>query len=115
MPSFKPKVKKKIIINEKSLVTLDNKHNEILENISKNETEELPKLKKRRKFLRKKLSDNIENKNLSVDEKLQYEDEIKVLSKKIVKLKNEKKEYLLDNSKYIFDYFEKKKGNNRRK
>ena len=109
MPSFKPKVKKKIIINEKSLVTLDNKHNEILENISKNETEELPKLKKRRKFLRKKLSDNIENKNLSVDEKLQYEDEIKVLSKKIVKLKNEKKEYLLDNSKYIFDYFEKKK------
>ena len=109
MPSFKPKVKKKIIINENSLVTLDNKHNEILENISKNETEELPKLIKRRKFLRKKISDNIENKNLSVDEKLKYQDEIKVLSKKIVKLKNEKKEYLLDNSKYIFDYFEKKK------
>ena len=108
MPSFKPKVKKKIVINEKSMVTLDNKHNEILENISKNENEELPSLIKRRKFLRGKIK-NINTNSLGIEEKLEYEDEIRELTKKIVKLKNEKKEYLLDNSKYIFDYFEKKK------
>ena len=31
MPNFKPKTNKKIISDSKSLVTLDNKHNELLE------------------------------------------------------------------------------------
>ena len=105
MPAFKPKVKKKIIVNEKSMITLDNKHNEILETISKNEEEELPKLIESKKKTKKMLKST----DLSIEKKLDYEDELKELSKKINKIKKEKNEYLLNNSKYIFGYYEKKK------
>ena len=34
MPSFKPKASKKILINKKSIITLDSKHNEKMKEFS---------------------------------------------------------------------------------
>jgi len=45
----------------------------------------------------------------NIEDEMDLKDKIIDIQKKIKKLKNEKKNYLLDNSKYIFDYFEQKK------
>jgi hypothetical protein len=105
MPAFKPKVNKKITINKKSMITLDNKHSEILEKINKKETEELPRLIKKQQDLKKKLN----SKSITIEASLEIKDTLKEISKKIKKIKKEKNEYLLNNSKYIFEYFERKK------
>ena len=55
MPSFKPKPSKKIVINKKDVVTLDEKHREFMNNFSFDENVTIPKLRKYRKHLRKKL------------------------------------------------------------
>ena len=44
-----------------------------------------------------------------IDKILDIQDNIKKKKKEIKALENEKNLYLLDNSKYIFDYFESKK------
>ena len=106
MPNFKPKASKKIKVNNKSIVTLDSKHNEKMKefyDISKNV---LPKLEKRKKEIKKILKNN----TINLIEKLDLEDELKDIRLKIKKMKNKKKEYLLENSEYIFEYFEKKKN-----
>ena len=48
-----------------------------------------------------------------VDEILDNKDKIKVLTKKISKLKKIKKDYFLNNSKYLFEYFENKQEINK--
>ena len=106
MPSFKPKNMKNIVIPKKNIATLDAKHKEITE-IFKNELYEiLPQLKKERKELKNKIKDN---NDISTDEFLDIQDRLKVLKKQIIEINNNKKEYLLNNSQYIFDYFENKK------
>ena len=105
MPNFKPKTNKKIISDSKSLITLDNKHNELLEKFNKNETEIIPILKKKIMDLKSKLR----NEKLNISDKLDLKDEIKEYKEQIKKLEKEKKDYFLNNSKYIFDYFENKK------
>ena len=65
----------------------------------------IPKLKKRKKKGKKKL---LKLKKIIL-KKLNIEDEIDELQKKISNNKNKKKNYLLDNSNIIFEYFEKKK------
>ena len=39
---------------------------------------------------------------------MSIKDKIKEITEKVKKLKHEKKRYFLDNSKFIFDYFEQK-------
>ena len=39
--------------------------------------------------------------------KIELEDQLYDINKQIKLLKSNKKNYLLDNSKYVFDYFEK--------
>ena len=90
-----------------SINNLDEKHNEMLDLFHHNETIEIPKLQKEKEILKSKLT--ILKKN-QIDTKLDIQDQIKELSKKIKKLKLEKKNYFLDNSKYIFDFYEKKKS-----
>ena len=46
----------------------------------------------------------------TIDQRLDLEDIVKDLGDKIKKTKQKKKEYLLDNSKYVFEYFETKKN-----
>ena len=106
MPAFKPKANKKILASKKSNVTVDSKHQEkmiIFKNIEENI---IPKLRKERCEFKKKLKKT----KLSIDTELELKDKIKNHTKLIKKYEQERKNYLLDNSKYIFDYYEKKKG-----
>jgi hypothetical protein len=105
MPTFKPKTSKKIKYNKKSGVTLDTKHKEFLNEFNKDEHNLIPNLKLEKINLLKKIEDNID-----FEEKLEIEDRIKEINEKIKELKCKKKEYFLDNSKYIFEYFENKKN-----
>jgi hypothetical protein len=88
--AFKPKPNKKI--DASPIITLDKTHEKKMNEYYHHESVTIPNLEK--EIMEKK------NKGLPVIE----------LEKQIQKLKNEKKSYLLKNSKYIFDYFENKKG-----
>jgi len=105
MPTFKPKNIKHIIISKKSGVTLDSKHNTLLKSFTQ-KNNEIPKLKSKRSELVKQYNSDT---SLTIDEKLDIKDIIKDIAKQITAIKREKKEYLLNNSKYIFEYFENKK------
>ncbi len=107
MSSFKAKTSKKIKFNKKSAVTLDTKHKEFLNEFSKDETN-VEKYKFEIHALKKKL--NEKNDEISVEDRLDILDRIEELKELIKDIKYKKKEYLLDNSKYIFEYFENKKN-----
>jgi hypothetical protein len=104
MPSFKPKTSKKIKFNKKSVVTLDSKHKEFLNEFSKDEDIILEN-----KYEISNLKEKL-NTDLSIEEKLDLTDKITELKENIKEKHRKKKEYLLDNSKYIFEYFENKKN-----
>ena len=108
MPSFKPKTNKKIKFNKQKLITLDGKHKEFLNEFSKNDNDRIPDLKNEKKELEMKLENP--NEKLTVEQKLDITDRIKEIKSIIKELKTKKKEYFLDNSKFIFDYFENKKN-----
>jgi len=114
MPNFKPKAKKKLKVSDKASVTLDSKHSEKMEEFHIKLEVVLPKLSKEKKDLKKKLAAT-----LSIDKRLEIKDRLREIKKEIGTIKRQKNEYLLQNSKFIFDYFEKKKdvsqGQNRRK
>ena len=106
MPSFKPKAKKKIVSSKKQQTcTLDSKHNEKMQEFKNIDEKHIPLLRKKRKKLKKLLN----KKSLILEDSLQINDEILEINKQLAKLKKMKKEYLLDNSKYVFDYYENKK------
>ncbi|MCJ7801971.1 MAG: hypothetical protein MUP82_06400 [Candidatus Marinimicrobia bacterium] len=105
MPTFKPKSNKIIKYNKKTAITLDNKHKEFMNSFMKDDTITLPELKSKRVDLQEQLEGDI----LSVDARLDIEDQIRSITDKIKNIKTKKKEYLLDNSKFIFEYFENKK------
>ena len=113
MVIFKEKKNNPIKNNEQNAITIDSKHLEILNMINEKEESEMPKYIKKKKKLKKKLK----GKDISIEDKLDIQDKIKDLNTKINKIKIEKKNYYLDNSKYIFNYFENKKqissGNNK--
>jgi hypothetical protein len=106
MPIFKPKTNKKVKYNKKNSITLDNKHKEFLNEFSKDENNRLPELKNEKNELKKEL----ENTDLSIEQKLDTQDRIKEINRSIKEIKAKKKEYFLDNSKHIFEYFENKKN-----
>uniref|UniRef100_A0A6C0EQJ2 Viral late gene transcription factor 3 zinc ribbon domain-containing protein n=1 Tax=viral metagenome TaxID=1070528 RepID=A0A6C0EQJ2_9ZZZZ len=106
MPSFKPKTNKKIKFNKKNSITLDGKHKEFLNDFSKDETVIIPELK----LERNELTNSYNNSELTIEQKLDMKDRIDEITKIIKELKLKKKNYFLDNSKYIFDYFENKKN-----
>ena len=108
MPSFKPKSNKKIKFNKKTSITLDTKHKEFLNEFTKDENGTIPDFKIERQELRQKIIDNCDE--LTVEQKLDIEDKINELTEKIRETKLKKKDYFLDNSKFIFEYFENKKS-----
>jgi len=114
MPNFKPKTTKKIKYNKKASITLDAKHKEFLNDFNKDDNNRIPELKFERSVIKQKLLD--ENEILNIEQRLDLEDKINEITKSIKELKSKKKEYFLDNSQYIFEYFENKKnisdGNN---
>ncbi len=104
MPSFKPKTNKKVIVDEIKAATLDTKHNEIIESFQKDEEEVIPNLTEKINELKELI------KTQTGDSKRDNIDKIKEMQKRIKDLKYKKKQYYLDNSKIIFDYFEEKKN-----
>ena len=93
--------------------TIDEKHTEMLNHFHTIETVTIPDLQTKKTQLKTQL------KTLSktqIDTYMDIKDQIKKLSQQIKTLKSLKKQYPLDNSKHIFDYFEQKKkvssGNN---
>jgi hypothetical protein len=104
MPNFKPKANKKIKISKKSQITLDSKHTEKMNEFKIIKEETIPSLIKKKKLLKLQLK-----KSTNIEESLNIKDEIDNIKKELSKLKKLKKEYLLDNSEIIFNYFEKKK------
>lgn len=107
MPSFKPKSSKKVKFNKKSAITLDIKHKEFLNEFSKDE-----EIIFDNKFEMSELKKTLQEKSneLTIEEKLEMNDRITELKENIKETKIKKKDYLLDNSKYIFEYFENKKN-----
>lgn len=104
MLSFKPKTNKTIEYSYKENMTLDQKHNSIVDDF-RNDDETINHLKKKR--------DNINEKIIiteDVAEKNTLKLELKTVTNDISRLKNKRKKYYLNNSEYIFKYFEEKKN-----
>ena len=111
MPAFKPKCSKIVQVCSKSSTTLDNKHKSILDEITEEE-KQIPELKKKKKHLNLLLQ-----KSDSIEHQLDLKDKIAIIIQKIKHIKSKRKNYYLNNSKFIFDYYENKKqaseGNNK--
>ena len=91
--------------------TVDSYHKEYMDILNQNNNKKIPELMK--------LKDNLKEqyeKSSSLDEKLQIKDKIAETKEKIKKMKKFEKDYLLNNSKFVYNYFEEKKeisqGNN---
>jgi len=143
MPTFKYKTNKKIIVDDKSITTLDNRHKEMQLHFSNIKNIIIPNLLKEKKELTNILNNNTNtnsnncksgNNNssdsndqlqngsstsLPIEKQLEIKDRISDIKSTLKVHKNNIKQYYLTNSKYIFDYFENKKeistGNTRTK
>tara|TARA_Y100000389_G_C17403584_1_gene486767 strand:- start:285 stop:1397 length:1113 start_codon:yes stop_codon:yes gene_type:complete len=100
---FKPKSDPKIY-TKSNPNTLDHKHAEITKQINENERN-IPILENKLKMMKRK-----KNTTNDIVKRLEYGDEIKQIKKNLKQYRTERKIYLLNNSKYIFEYFEKKKS-----
>jgi hypothetical protein len=106
MPSFKPKTSKVLKINRKYTTTLDGMHNQYLNEFEMNDLNVIPELKKERHYLKKRL----EKENVPIQLSLEIQDRIREINDSIRTMQYKKQNYFLDNSKYIFEYFENKKN-----
>ena len=109
MLSFKPKSNKKIRVCKKYTTTLDGKHKEFINEFDKNEFDTIPKLKQEKTDLKKDI-ELLDKTN--IDQIMDMKDRIKEIDETIKELKGKKNNYFLDNSKFIFEYFENKKNIN---
>jgi len=116
MPSFKPKTTKKFKVNKKTSTTLDGKHREFVNEFNNDEYDKIPALKAEKKALQTKLSEHNQqfdidqSLTLSIEQIMECKDRLKEINETMKSLKNKKMLYFLDNSKYIFEYFENKKN-----
>ena len=85
--------------------TIDEKHTEMMNSFHKIEMETIPLLIAEKK----QLIESIKTMNQSqIDQYLDVRDKILAIKGEIRELKQKKKHYFLENSKYIFQYFEQK-------
>jgi hypothetical protein len=109
MPSFKPKTNKKIRVCKKYSTTLDGKHNEYLSEFNKDELYTIPQLKEEKYTLKSQLEMETD---LSIEQIMEIKDRLREIDENIKELRSKKNNYFLDNSKFIFEYFENKKNIN---
>ena len=109
-------LKKLIRKRDPTTHTIDKKHSQMLDRFHKIETEIIPKLREEMRDLKQKLSilreqidNDLEMDGKLVDQKIDFQDKIDVIKTQIKILKREKQQYFLENSSYIFNYFEEKK------
>jgi hypothetical protein len=105
MPNFKHKTNKKIIMDEKSITTLDSKHRDIEAEFTKEKEETLPDLRAKKKYFQKMADDA----SISIEQKIEIRDTLRDITNQINDIKKKNKHYYLNNNKFIFDYFENKK------
>tara|TARA_Y100000389_G_scaffold130327_1_gene127720 strand:+ start:2495 stop:3595 length:1101 start_codon:yes stop_codon:yes gene_type:complete len=89
--------------NKFNNLTLDNKHNKITRAFENNK-KLIPKYNLEIEKLESKLKNNNNNNSFEIREKIIYYNNL------IKKIENESINYYLDNSRYIFEYFEDKKA-----
>jgi hypothetical protein len=107
MPSFKPKPVKTIKVSKNTLFSLDTKHNDFISQFDIDENEILPKLQSELYKLNKIL---LSTSNNNIECEMNIRDKIRDLKQEIHVLEKRRLNYYLDNSQYIFDYFENKKS-----
>ena len=105
MPNFKHKTNKKIIMDEKSITTLDSKHRDIENEFATERQETLPELRAKKKYFQKLESDT----SISIEHKIEIQDTLRDIRSQINSIKKKSKQYYLNNNQHIFDYFENKK------
>ena len=86
--------------------TIDKKHDDYTKQFNINKQKIIPGLLKEKEKLNNRLT-NLSPKE--IEARLDILDKIKIINFKIKKLKKDEKEYFLNNSTYIFNYFENKK------
>jgi hypothetical protein len=106
MLNFKIKVEKKSKANKHSSMTLDTKHKEFVNEFAKNDNVIIPTMKNELKHLTQK----IKSTEMSVEKKIEIKENMDKIKEEMQELRNKKKQYFLNNSKLIFDYFENKKN-----
>lgn len=85
--------------------TIDIKHGEMLQHFQNIESTTIPALIQEKQRLKGQIATLREH---QIDEYMDICDKIQTIKQQISSLKKEKKQYLLDNSKFIFHYFEQK-------
>lgn len=130
MSNFKHRNDKNIKIDKKVGMTLDNTHKEKLEEFHHNISILAPELEKKKKEFKQQLNNIIKEekeyilshgssnnpkhiKQIKAFQKKKHllASQINNIRNKLKKIKHEKKEYFLNNSKHIFSYFEEKSNN----
>lgn len=86
--------------------TIDEKHTDMLNHFHQLETQTIPQLEEDLKKAKYRLKQTTDAK---IDLRMELKDKCMQLKHKIQQHKLERKNYFLDNSKYIFQYFEDKK------
>jgi len=89
--------------------TLDSKHNEIVNKFNKNNNIVIPKYKNEIEKLEKILN-NLKDSKKNIEKRENFKNKITEYKNEIYILEKQEKEYYLNNSKYIFQYFEEKKN-----
>ena len=107
MPSFKHKTNKKILVDKKRIMTLDSVHRELQSEFNLINNDVLPTLVRKKNEIMKKL--NNPDTIADVNEKIELQDSLYDIKEEIYKNKKKIKDYYLNNSRFIFDYFENKK------
>ena len=101
MPAFKPKTTKKIIVDQKSTVTLDGKHSEYLEEFEKDD-EIVDELLVEKAELQEKLNKHhVPKSGSKLQQHLDRKDRYQEVTSKVKKVEKERVDYLLDNSKCV--------------
>jgi hypothetical protein len=107
MPSFKHKTNKKIFVDKKRIMTLDSVHRELQSEFNLINSDVLPTLVRKKNEIMTKL--NNPDTIADVNEKIELQDSLYDIKEEIYKNKKKIKDYYLNNSRFIFDYFENKK------
>jgi len=119
MSLFKYKPPKKIVLDERSITTLDSKHKELQSEFQYIQDTIIPELENERSMLKERLqilkggitppNSEATKPTSNLEECLEIKDRIKEITATIKKYQQDYKNYYLNNSEYIFEYFETKK------
>jgi hypothetical protein len=87
-------------------ITIDEKHTTLLEEFDTIENETIPDLETERAELKERLKTSEAD---NIDKKMDIKDRIRDINEQLNILRTKRKNYLLKNASYVFNYFEEKK------